>query len=145
VLALVVVLVLYISAPSQTFSFSLLRPAALRPPTSTRDSANRLLSADQCVQRYPDLYFEADRAKAWYAAHGGITAEAVDLAEKEGGNARLTIIDNHVRLSMHCSDAYSRQLYVKADNGGINSRTRASIATVYATLLTSPEPMPDVE
>ena len=34
---------------------------------------------------------------------------------------------------------------MKAFNGGVNSRTQASIAAVYAMLLTSPEPMPDVE
>jgi len=93
---IVVITVSFVSfGPSQSISFLIPGPATIRP-ADTRESENRLLTADECVRRYPDLYLEADRAKAWYASRGGITAEAVDLAEKEGGNARMAIIDNRV-------------------------------------------------
>ncbi|WRT68767.1 uncharacterized protein IL334_005747 [Kwoniella shivajii] len=102
----------------------------LSPPDPS-ESENRHLSQDQCIERYPKLYHEADRAKAWYHARKGISKRMVDEAETDGGNARLVILNN--------------KLFVKAFNGGINTRTQAVIAAVYATLLTSPEPLPDVD
>ena len=91
----IVVGVLFYAPPEST---AFLFPSST-PRPSTRDSENRQLSSSQCIERYPDLYFEADRARAWYASRGGITEEAVDAAEQQGGNARLTILDNHVRAA----------------------------------------------
>ncbi|WWC90330.1 uncharacterized protein L201_005263 [Kwoniella dendrophila CBS 6074] len=100
-------------------------------PPNPAESENRQLSTDQCIERYPKLYHEADRARQWYHAKGGISKEMIDASEQDGGNARLVILNN--------------KLYVKAFNGGINTRTQAAIAAVYSTLLTSPEPMPDID
>ncbi|ODN77289.1 hypothetical protein L198_08024 [Cryptococcus wingfieldii CBS 7118] len=94
------------------------------------EAENRHLTQQQCRDTYPDLYLEADRAHDWYKAKGGITRSMVDQAEKEA-NARLVIHQN--------------QLFVKVYKGGINTRTQAVIAGVYAGILTSPEPLPDVE
>lgn len=61
-----------------------------------QDSDNRHLTASQCLQRYPELYYEADRAKVYYEFKGGITEEMLDDAERDGGHARLAIIGNNV-------------------------------------------------
>lgn len=37
------------------------------------------------------------------------------------------------------------QVYVKGYRGGINTRTQASLAALHETVITSPEPLPDVE
>jgi hypothetical protein len=63
------------------------------------ESSNRHLTAEQCVERYPDLYLEADRAERWYSGKGGITEAMVDSAEKDDSNARLAILDNIVSVS----------------------------------------------
>ncbi|WVQ79560.1 hypothetical protein IAT38_001659 [Cryptococcus sp. DSM 104549] len=99
----------------------------LRYPDSS-EASNLHLTEEQCLAQYPDLYLEADRARAWYKK--GITKDMVDAAEEEG-NARLVILNN--------------QLYVKAFKGGINTRTQAAIAAVHRTVLTSTEPLPDVD
>ena len=46
---------------------------------------------------------------------------------------------------IHLPDKAYGQLYIKHYGGGINTRTQAMLATVYSIVLTSPEPMPDVE
>lgn len=60
------------------------------------EAENRHFSSAQCLARFPELYLEADRARDWYAAKGGVSKEAVDDAEREG-DARLVILDNKVR------------------------------------------------
>jgi len=60
------------------------------------DTINRHLSASECMTRFPELYLEADRAKKWYRAKGGIRKEDVDDAERDDGQARLVILDNKV-------------------------------------------------
>jgi hypothetical protein len=98
-------------------------------PPHLSDGDNRQLTRAQCLERYPALYHEADRAKRWYSK--GISLEMVNEADKDGANARLAIINN--------------KLYVKAFYGGVNTRTQAVIAAIYSTVLSSPESMPDVE
>ena len=63
--------------------------------SSVSEPENRHLSAAQCLDRYPELYLEADRARDWYSRKGGITKAQVDEAEQEG-QARLVILDNKV-------------------------------------------------
>lgn len=65
------------------------------------DTENRQLDRAQCLDRYPNLYYEADRAKRWFS--GGISEEMVDEAEKDGASARLAIINNRVSRSPPCS------------------------------------------
>jgi hypothetical protein len=62
-------------------------------------SEDRHLPTSECLNRYPDLYIEADRAEQWYNKRGGISEEMVDSAEKDGSNARLTILNNIVSLT----------------------------------------------
>jgi hypothetical protein len=57
---------------------------------------DRHLSTAECLHRYPELYHEADRAERFYRSRGGIQEQMVDLAEKDGGHARLAIIGNKV-------------------------------------------------
>lgn len=124
------------------------------------EAENRHLTEEQCQERYPDLYLEADRAQEWFMAKGGISKKMVDGAEEEG-NARLVILNNQVRnlkairyLWIAFGLLWDRrklishlvqQLFVKAYKGGINTRTQAAIAAVYGTILTATEPLPDVE
>nr|XP_031863812.1 uncharacterized protein CI109_000454 [Kwoniella shandongensis]KAA5530884.1 hypothetical protein CI109_000454 [Kwoniella shandongensis] len=100
-------------------------------PTYSRESDNRHLTQDECTNRFPDLYREADRAQRLYKKRGGITKEMVEEAEKDNGNARLVILNN--------------KLFVKTYKGGINTRTQAAMAQVHRTVMTSPEPLPDIE
>ena len=67
-----------------------------RPPDIS-DAEKLHLSAEQCIDRYPDLYYEADRAREYFK--GGISEEMVDAAEKDEANARVAIIDNKVGLA----------------------------------------------
>ena len=60
------------------------------------EAENRHLTEEQCQERYPDLYLEADRAQEWFISKGGISKKMVDEAEEEG-NARLVILNNQVR------------------------------------------------
>lgn len=55
---------------------------------------NRQLDFQQCQEAYPRLYYEADRAREWYAGQGGITERQVEAAVENGGHARLAIINN---------------------------------------------------
>ena len=59
------------------------------------------MSADQCIERYPDLYYEADRAKKFYRR--GISESMVDEADRDGASARLAIIDNKVSTRCYSS------------------------------------------
>lgn len=65
------------------------------------DVDNRHLTSEQCLERFPALYYEADRSKAW--ASGGISESMVDEAEKEGASARLAIVNNKVSIALSCS------------------------------------------
>ena len=85
--------------PSSGFTLPLLPSGRLFEPVYLHDRflpEDRLLNTSQCLEAYPQLYYEADRARRWYSSRSGITADMVDAAEKDGGNARLTIINNNV-------------------------------------------------
>jgi hypothetical protein len=67
-------------------------------PPAVFDSDNRHLTSDQCHERYPGLFHEADLARKFYQKKGGISLEDVDKADQDGGaSARLAIINNKVR------------------------------------------------
>jgi hypothetical protein len=57
------------------------------------------MTSSECLASFPRLYVEAERAKRWYAGHGGITESMVrDAYDDEGNaNARLVIHNNIVR------------------------------------------------
>lgn len=66
-------------------------------PPAVFDSDNRHLTSDQCHERYPGLYHEADLARKFYQRKGGISLDDVDKADQDGGaSARLAIINNKV-------------------------------------------------
>jgi len=66
-------------------------------PPAVFDSDNRHLTSDQCHERYPGLFHEADLAKKFYQKKGGISLKDVDKADQDGGaSARLAIINNKV-------------------------------------------------
>jgi hypothetical protein len=68
-------------------------------PPAVFDSDNRHLTSDQCHERYPGLFHEADLARKFYQKKGGISLEDVDKADQDGGaSARLAIINNKVRV-----------------------------------------------
>jgi hypothetical protein len=98
-LVLVVITVAHLH-PSSGFTLPVLPSGRLFEPVYVHDlfqPENRLLNTTQCINAYPELYYEADRARRWYTTRSGITEKMVDAAEKDGGNARLTIINNQVR------------------------------------------------
>ena len=97
-LVLVVVTLAHLH-PSSGFTIPVLPSGRLFEPVYTHplfQPDNRQLDHSQCVDAYPELYYEADRARRWYTSRSGITEQMVDAAEKDGGNARLTIINNNV-------------------------------------------------
>jgi hypothetical protein len=66
-------------------------------PPAVFDSDNRHLTSDQCHERYPGLFHEADLARKFYQKKGGISLDDVDKADQDGGaSARLAIINNKV-------------------------------------------------
>ena len=68
-------------------------------PPAVYDSDNRHLTSDQCHERYPGLFREADLARKFYQKKGGISLDDVDKADQDGGaSARLAIINNKVRV-----------------------------------------------
>jgi hypothetical protein len=66
------------------------------PVSANPNPNNRQLSYSQCQVYYPDLYLEADRARDWHRANGGISLEDVEKAGLEEASARVAIIDNKV-------------------------------------------------
>lgn len=93
-------------------------------------SAYRFWTEDQCGAMFHPLYLEADRAMDFWEARGGISFEDVDKASGIA-NARLLIYDN--------------QLYVKGFVNGLFSRAYAQVALINEAVITSPEPLPNIE
>lgn len=105
------------------------------------------MTEEQCTTAFPLLYQEADRALKYFGQRGGISKQDVDAAEEEG-HARVVIMNNTVSIpfTSPCLELTNiSQMFVKAFRGGINSRTNAALAIVYRTLLSSTEPLPNVE
>ncbi|KAH8088263.1 glycosyl transferase family 90-domain-containing protein [Filobasidium floriforme] len=102
------------------------------PPLGELDSFadNLHLTQSQCQVLFPRLYQEADRAAEWTLSRGGVTLKDLDAAE-EKGSARLLIWRN--------------KLYVRRWRGGINTRAQASLAAIHDMVISSTEPLPDVE
>lgn len=98
ILVLVVITVAHLH-PDSGFTLPVLPSGRLFEPVYVHDlfrPEDRQLNTSQCIDAYPRLYHEADRARRWYTSRSGITAKMVDDAEKDGGNARLTIVNNNV-------------------------------------------------
>lgn len=97
--AAVVLLALAHLHPRTAFELPVLPSGRLFEPLQVHElfqPDNRHLDHQQCLEAYPLLYDEADRARTWFASRGGITESMVDAAEKNKGHARLAIINNNV-------------------------------------------------
>jgi hypothetical protein len=110
---------------------------------------NLHLSQEQCKAVYPSLYHEADRARRWTMKQGGLKLDDLDRAEKAGA-ARVVIYGNKASDTSRSSSGrtiltFPSQLYVKAWHGGINTRAQASLAALHDVIISSPEPLPDME
>ncbi|KAK4057692.1 hypothetical protein OIO90_001340 [Microbotryomycetes sp. JL221] len=92
---------------------------------------DRHLTDDQCDDVFPGLYNEVDRAVKFWSEQGGVKLADLDAAE-EKGQARAMIINN--------------RLYVKSYSGEQQgTRTKATLASINEALITSREPIPDIE
>ncbi len=66
--------------------------------TSFERQNDHRLTHQQCLDTYPRLYHEADRARKYYHERKGIRLEDVDEAERNSAAARIIIKDNQVRF-----------------------------------------------
>ncbi|KAK0259323.1 hypothetical protein LTR01_003143 [Friedmanniomyces endolithicus] len=105
----------------------------------TVDRDNHSLTRAQCDQTFPLLYHELDRAKAYWKGQQGdkkIGPEQIDL--KWSGDGGLSGM------------IYKQQLYV-THSRGLNhfghwkERSHATLHQIQRAILTSPEPVPDIE
>ncbi|KAJ6261229.1 hypothetical protein Dda_3897 [Drechslerella dactyloides] len=96
-------------------------------------AASRHLSHEGCLAIYPGLFVEVDRAAAFWRQKGGITLDHIDKAMVAGsGNiVRAVILDG--------------ELYVKWKDRGRHSRVHSTLAMIHDAMLTSREPIPDIE
>ncbi|KAM0793496.1 hypothetical protein ACM66B_000935 [Microbotryomycetes sp. NB124-2] len=92
---------------------------------------DRHLTDAQCDDVFPGLYKEVDRTVEFWKAQGGVKLSDLDAAE-ERGQARVQIINN--------------RLYVKSySDEQQGTRTKATLASINEALITSREPIPDIE
>ncbi|KAJ5227218.1 CAZyme family GT90 [Penicillium citrinum] len=108
-----------------------------RPSTDTklnwsypRDRDNFLLTQDQCDAAFPELFVEIERARNERSSNP-ITFEEIDSIQPKNGYIRAMI--------------YDQQLYIIAKEGSIWTREIATLAAINRALVTSPEPLPNIE
>ena len=94
------------------------------------------LSREQCAKRFDTktLYAEIDRSFAYWHKLGGISRRAVEHAADSiewDAAVHFAIIDN--------------QLFVKRFHHAWQTRAMATLLQIYRAIITSPEPLPDVE
>ncbi|BGP28598.1 hypothetical protein JCM10296v2_000334 [Rhodotorula toruloides] len=92
---------------------------------------DRHLTQQQCDAIYPGLYLEIERARDYWKARGGVTEKDLDEAEQKG-QARVQIINNRMYVKSYSSEQPG-------------TRTKATLALINEALITSPEPVPDIE
>ncbi|KAJ5293232.1 uncharacterized protein N7443_009185 [Penicillium atrosanguineum] len=95
-----------------------------------RDRDNLLLTQGQCDQAFPELFAEIDRASEARSLNP-ITIKELDSITPRNGYIRAMI--------------YDQQLYIIAKEGSIWSREIATLAAINRALVSSPEPLPNVE
>lgn len=95
-----------------------------------RDRNRLQMPLDQCDAAFPGLFKEIERAQGFWRATG-ITKEDLDSAPVENGYTRAMIYDN--------------QLYIINKEGSIYSREQATMHAIHRAVLTSPEPLPNIE
>ncbi|XMA09758.1 hypothetical protein WAI453_002549 [Rhynchosporium graminicola] len=97
----------------------------------TRDAKNLQMTESQCTQAFPDLYKEIDRAVEDRRLNHITLKEIEDMPQEDDGFLRPMI--------------YDQQLYLINATYGINSRGEASLSALHRAILTSPEPLPNIE
>ncbi|KAF7717414.1 Glycosyl Transferase Family 90 protein [Penicillium ucsense] len=95
-----------------------------------RDKDNLLLKQGECMQAFPGLFDEVERAKRDRQLHP-ITIQEIDSIQPRNGYVRAMI--------------YDQQLYVIATEGHIYSREIATLQALQRALVTSPERLPNIE
>ncbi|OAG33794.1 hypothetical protein AYO21_12111 [Fonsecaea monophora] len=100
-----------------------------------RDAENLMLDSQQCEQAFPGLFEEVERPVN-QRMHNPITFEEIDAMPKQNGYVRAMIYNQQV---------YTTDLYVIATAGGIYSREIATLHALHRAILTSPEPLPNIE
>ncbi|KAK5192133.1 hypothetical protein LTR92_008080 [Exophiala xenobiotica] len=95
-----------------------------------RDAENLMLNSHQCEQAFPGLFQEVERPVNG-RKHSPITLEELDSNPQQNGYVRAMI--------------YDQQLYVIATAGGIYSRELATLHALHRAILSSPEPLPNIE
>ncbi|GAA97978.1 hypothetical protein E5Q_04658 [Mixia osmundae IAM 14324] len=91
---------------------------------------DRHLTSAQCDEFFPGLFHEADRAASWWNARGGIHRSQIDRGTV-ASHARILIKRN--------------RLYIKHFRPVTTTRVEAAIALIHEAILSSVEPIPDVE
>ena len=105
--------------------------------------------ADMCLTALA-FYSEADRVVDYWVRRGGVSMTQVEKAANRPQTARVLIKDGEVSLLLFFRYsiiliARSRQMYVKRFEPERHSRTRAALSLINDALLTSVEPIPDIE
>ncbi|KAF3484072.1 DUF821 domain-containing protein [Arthroderma uncinatum] len=95
-----------------------------------RDANTLILNAARCQSAFPGLFAEVDRAKR-ERANRHIRLDEIDS---------ITIKNGYVRAMI-----YDQQLYVIKNNGTIYSRELATLHALHRAIVTSPEPLPNIE
>ncbi|CAL3968333.1 hypothetical protein PZA11_006716 [Diplocarpon coronariae] len=96
----------------------------------TRDARNLMLSEAQCHQAFPNFYLEIDRAVEDRRSNH-VTLKETDEISKDRGYIRAMI--------------YDQELYVIDATEDVNTRGLASLHALHRAILTSPEPLPNIE
>jgi hypothetical protein len=112
----------------------------------TRDARNLLMNDSQCDLAFPDLFKEIDRAVE-SRKRKPITFKEVDSVQPIRGYNRAMIYDNQVGDWFHKNwDALlTAKLYLIAVDLKVNSRDQATLHALHRAIVTSPEPLPNIE
>ena len=95
-----------------------------------RDAHNLLMSDSKCDASFPGLFKEVDRAVE-HRKQKHVTSTNLDDIKISNGYCRGMI--------------YDQQLYIIAQHGTFFSREYATISAIHRAVMTSPEPLPNIE
>ncbi|KAH8145906.1 uncharacterized protein LAJ45_10048 [Morchella importuna] len=95
-----------------------------------RDAGNLLMTDEQCGAAFPGLFVEIERAMDT-RKENKITFEELDAIKPQYGYGRAMI--------------YDQQLYIISIDSTVYSRTMATLHAIHRAILTSPEPLPNIE
>ncbi|KAA8567751.1 hypothetical protein EYC84_008219 [Monilinia fructicola] len=96
----------------------------------TRDYRNLVLTQRQCDLAFPGLFEEVERP-VQLRREKKVTRRELDETPRLNGFIRAMIFD--------------QQLYILDTSGQIYSRGLATLHALHRAMLTSPEPLPDIE